>query len=156
MLQIVIDTREQTPWHFPAWIADTNIGTLQTGDYALKGDMSFAIERKSMNDFVGTISSGWERFRREISRMEAWCARVVIVEGNFSEAVFSSLPDGSMLNPCHDHNLVSPQFIMKRIACLTMMNVSVLFAGSPDAACALAVSIFRERLNMSDKGNDND
>ena len=76
MLRIVIDTREQQPWHFPRHLAAVSRGTLSAGDYALEGDRGFAIERKSLPDFVGTISSGWERFRRELERMPAGAARV--------------------------------------------------------------------------------
>ena len=52
--RIIIDTREQTPWSFPPEIP-VEIGTLKTGDYALAGDDAFAIERKSKDDFLGTI-----------------------------------------------------------------------------------------------------
>ena len=74
MLHIVIDTREQTPWHFHPEVATATRGTIKTGDYALLNDDGFAIERKSLNDFVGTIGKGWDRFCREIKRMDGWRA----------------------------------------------------------------------------------
>ena len=67
MMEIVIDSREQQPWHFSPELVRVSRGTVRTGDYCVKGDRLFAIERKSLNDFVGTISTGWERFQREIS-----------------------------------------------------------------------------------------
>ena len=60
---IIIDTREQRPWVFPAYVA-VRVDTLKQGDYALEGDDRYAIERKSLEDFIGTIFSGWERFKR--------------------------------------------------------------------------------------------
>ena len=143
-LHIVIDTREQRPWSFDPALVQATVGTLKTGDYALAGDSSFAIERKSLDDFIGTISSGWKRFQREIERMKNWPARVIIVEGNFEDCCFSTR-QGELIPPCHNHFQITPQFIAKQIAILTMMNVSVLFAGSADLAAALAYSIFRER-----------
>ena len=142
---IVIDTREQRPWSFPPNIP-VEIGTLRTGDYALKGDDHFAIERKSADDFVGTISIGWHRFVREINRMDAagFCAKVVIVECDFATFCFRT-KQGAIIPPDHEHTRCTPQFVMKRIAELTMRNVSVIFAGSADLASAVALRILIER-----------
>ena len=149
-LNITIDTREQTPWHFPEWVADTQIGTLHTGDYAISGDAGFAVERKSLSDFCGTVSSGWERFFREIDRMRDWPAKVVIVEADFESLVFNE-EDGELVGPKHEHYRLTPQFMMKRIAELTMLGVAVVFAGDREKACALATAILRER-NMEING----
>lgn len=145
-LSIVIDTREQRPWSFPAEAADVRVGTLHTGDYALVGDDAFAIERKSLDDFLGTISTGWERFLREIGRMEGagFVARVVIVESDYESCLFKE-ENGEIKAPDHRHFMLSPQFISQRIAKLTLMGVSVVFAGRADWAAGLAYSILRER-----------
>ncbi|MBO4304641.1 MAG: ERCC4 domain-containing protein [Lentisphaeria bacterium] len=145
---IVIDTREQRPWSFPPHI-ETEIGTLRTGDYALKGDDRFAIERKSADDFVGTISSGWGRFVRELNRMDEACfaAKTVIVEADFESFCFRT-ESGRILPPDHEHTRLTPQFVMKRIAQLTLRNVSVIFAGNADLASAIALSLFFERQNQ--------
>jgi ERCC4-type nuclease len=143
-LPITIDTREQTPWHFPPEQVVATVGTLKTADYAVTGDDDFAIERKSLDDFVGTIASGWDRFVKEIGRMAGWPARVVIVEGSFSELVFETR-QGEVIPPAHSHFRISPPFIMKRIGELTMLGVSVLFAENAEYASALAVAILRQR-----------
>lgn len=143
-LHITIDTREQTPWHFPPDVADTVVSTLRTGDYALVGDDGFAIERKSLDDFVGTISSGWDRFLREIDRMQDWPARVVIVEGLFSELCFD-VRQGEVIPPAHSHYRVTPQFVIRRIAELTMRGVSVLFAENCEYAAGLCAAVLRQR-----------
>jgi ERCC4-type nuclease len=90
-LSIVIDTREQAPWGWEPHLATTRVQGLAAGAYALEIDceqvkrretlaVRFAVERKSLDDFLGTISTGWERFQRELDRMELFPARVVIVE----------------------------------------------------------------------------
>jgi ERCC4-type nuclease len=146
-MHILIDTREQSPWAFEPYI-QTSTGTIRSGDYALAGDQHrFAIERKSLDDFLGTIGSGWPRFCRELQRMEAagFPARVIIVEGDYATCAFHQTPSGELIPPQHRHWLLSPQFVESRVAALTMRGVSVLFAGNSELAAALAVSIFKHR-----------
>lgn len=156
-LRIVIDSNEQTPWAWDQSDAITEIHKLVTADYALWQDcesvkgreayaVRFAIERKSLEDFLGTISAGWDRFQRELVRMEAFPARVVIVEGNFAECCFSQGEDGSVLPPPHNHPALRPVFVARRISELTMQGVSVLFAGDAQLAAGLAYRIFRRRI----------
>ena len=147
MMTVLIDTREQRPWSFPPDIA-TEIATIQTGDYALKGDeKNFAIERKSADDFIGTISVGWHRFCREINRMDAagFAAKVIIVETDFYTFCYANGVNGEIIPPDHEHTRCCPGFIMRRIAELTMRGVSVLFAGNANFASALALKILSER-----------
>lgn len=145
MLDIVIDTREQTPWSFDPGQARTFVNTLKTGDYALVGDGDFAIERKSLDDFLGTVSSGWERFLREIGRMDSFVAKVIIVEGDYESVCFVEDGENKVHPPEHNHPRLFPAFVNKRIAQLTMMGVSVIFAGNAGYASALALGIFKER-----------
>lgn len=145
MLEIIIDTREQAPWSFDPGQAVARVATLRTGDYALAGDQDcFSIERKSLDDFLGTISSGWERFQCEIERMKDFPAKVMIIEGDFAEMCFIE-NEGGLHPPEHMHYKLQPRFISKRIAQLALMGVCVLFAGNPEFASVLALQIFRER-----------
>lgn len=145
-LQIVIDTREQTPWAFDPSKVSTKIGTIKTGDYAIEGDSFFGIERKSLDDFLGTVSTGWERFLREIERMNqaAWSAKIIIVEGDYMKCFFHQT-NGELITPDTRHWRLTPQFIEKRIAELSMMGCSVLFAHNAPLAAGLAVAIFSQR-----------
>ena len=143
-LEIIIDTREQSPWHFPKWAGIASIGTLKTGDYALAGDDGFAIERKSLDDFCGTISSGWDRFLREIDRMEGWPAKVIIVEGDLSQCLYLE-KEGVTQPPEHQHYKITPGFVMKRVAELTYKGVSVLFAHNAQIASAMCVAVLKRR-----------
>jgi len=152
-LTIIIDTREQTPWSFDESMAVSRIGTLKTGDYALDGDNGFAIERKSLNDFLGTISSGWARFCKEVYRAKEsqFPAFPIIVEGSFSSVCFREDNDGNIIYPQHNHPCLQPSFVVKRIAELTLMGCEVLFAEHPDYASRLALAIFRERFETLHK-----
>ena len=159
-LHILIDSREQAPWAWDANDATTEIAGLSAGDYALASDteepkrkgqlrpVRFAIERKSLEDFLGTISSGWDRFNRELERMAAFPARVVIVEGDFSACCFATGEDGACLPPPHNHPELHPAFVARRIAELTMMGVSVLLCGNAQYAAGMAYRIFRRRAEV--------
>ena len=155
MLRIIIDTREQLPLHFEPWDAETSIGTLRQGDYALHGDTQFAIERKSLEDFLGTISSGWERFLREIGRMDAhaFIAMPILIEGDFESVCFTEF-EGRTVPPRHRHHNLSPKFICKRIAELTLLGCAPLFASNAGYASALALAMFRLRSEMIKSGGD--
>jgi len=132
---ITVDTREQIPWVFPVEFATTRRAALRAGDYALLGDDNFAIERKSLDDFVGTLGTGWERFQRELQRMDGWPAKVVLVEGSML----------SIMHHDYNHPNMLPAFVCKRIAQLTMQGVAILFADNETIAAGLCWRILRER-----------
>jgi hypothetical protein len=157
-LHIVIDTREQAPWAWNPGDVTTEVRALAAGDYALAEDcervkgrqtlaVRFAVERKSLDDLLGTISVGWERFNRELTRMESFPARVIIVEGNFSECCFRP-GAGSVQPPQHNHPALTPSFVARRISELTMMGVTTLLAGDAELAAGLAYRIFRRRQDL--------
>jgi hypothetical protein len=160
-LHIIIDSREQSPWAWDQSDAVTEIHALVAGDYALAEDcervkgrealaVRFAVERKSFDDFLGTISTGWERFQRELTRMESFPARVVIVEGNFAECCFSESDEG-IIPPPHNHPELRPAFVARRIAELSMQGVTVLLAGNAQLAAGLAYRVFRRRIERDVK-----
>jgi len=85
-VRVQIDSREQLPWDLSP--LQEEVGTLETGDYALSGDGLrdlIRIERKSLVDLVGVVGVGRDRFEREIDRLQAFPVRVLIVEANWSD-----------------------------------------------------------------------
>ena len=159
-LQICIDKREQAPWSWEPCDAVCTFVSLVAGDYALLSDtesvrgrdtlaVRFAVERKSFDDFLGTISTGWERFLREIDRMQSFPARVVIVEGDLKTACFSERA-GEIIPPQHSHPMLLPTFVSRRVAELTMMGVSVLFCGEAGMAAGMAYRIFLRRMELEE------
>ena len=149
---IIIDTREQRPWAFPPY-AVTRVATLKQGDYALEGDERFAIERKSLDDFIGTVFSGWDRFRRELERMARadFAAKVIIVEADFHQLCFSVAEDGRLIAPEHRHYNVTPQAVMSRIAELAFMGVTCLFCRDAGHAAMMAYFLLMKRLEELEK-----
>lgn len=142
IIPIVIDKAEQRPWSFPAEYASVERLHLKTGDYALKNDHGFAIERKSIDDLVGTLSSGAERFDRELTRMLTFPERIIIVEGSWS----------NILGFEYEHPRVEPQYIRSELCRLTMQGVHIMFADNPHYAAYLAWGIINARWDMIEHG----
>lgn len=83
-LTIKIDSREQRPYEFK----NTEVGTLQTGDYSIQGLENYiAIERKELNDLIGCLTTGRERFKRELYRGRALEYFALVVEASLSDIV---------------------------------------------------------------------
>lgn len=90
--KVVIDTREQAPFHFlncdPWSIVPTVEQALPTGDYSIAGhESSVTIERKSISDFLGSISADRDRFEREFERMAEMKFAAVAIEGQLSDVL---------------------------------------------------------------------
>lgn len=140
--RIVIDTREQLPWNFAP--NRTVRAALGQGDYSLEGLQHFvAIERKSINDLVGSLTAGRDRFKRELLRMRSlvahpWilveCTLDDIAERRYRSKAAPSSVVGSMVS-----------FAMK-------YKIQLLFASSRQLAMAASLRILccAERLYEED------
>jgi hypothetical protein len=84
---LIIDTREQLPFKFEGINAKNE--KLEYGDYAISKNTKIAIERKNSNDFISTLSGGYERFLREINRAKLDDASiVVVVESTLNDIIY--------------------------------------------------------------------
>ena len=79
----IVDSREQTPLDLSP--LSVEVGTLQSGDYALKGCDEIRIERKSLPDLVACVGSERERFEREVERLLAFRVRILLIESTWPE-----------------------------------------------------------------------
>lgn len=89
---VIVDSREQSPFHFlniqPWSVVPLNHHGLQTGDYSLIGFQDrLTVERKSIGDFLGSITAERTRFEREFERMQKMEFAAVVVEGQLSEVL---------------------------------------------------------------------
>ena len=84
---------------FRPLIVPTEIATLKTGDYSVKGlDHLITVERKSLADCFSTLAGGRERFEAEHQRMAEMKAAFVIVEADWA-TILNHPPYPSRLNP---------------------------------------------------------
>lgn len=90
-MRIIVDTREQLPL-FPGIKQ-----TLIVGDYTTKLlHGKFHVERKSLQDLYGTLTSGNQRFKRALFRA-AWhhISIVVYIEGTYDAFINKRFPKGN-------------------------------------------------------------
>jgi len=85
-LAIVVDSREQAPYDF----ARFNVGVvrvgLRTGDYSLPGmETLVAVERKALDDLIGCLTVGRDRFERELDRARGMACFAVVVEASMED-----------------------------------------------------------------------
>lgn len=95
-LTVLRDNREKKPYDFEGLPVEVEDVTLSTGDYALaelcdhdeENDTyhpTYAVERKSADDFLGSITSGRDRFLREIKRAGDWDEPLeVVIEASYT------------------------------------------------------------------------
>jgi len=102
---IAVDTREQMPWSFQGIVlgqkqivVKQQRQTMQTGDYSIVGrEDEIVIERKSVSDFLSSITTGNARFCREHERMAA------IVDGGIDGGGFACVVvEGDLAKICDD------------------------------------------------------
>lgn len=83
-IPVVVDTREQLPYGFDPRLFVVTSAALASGDYSLAGSEGrIAIERKSLSDFIGSITTGRARFFRELERLARLEFAAVVVEADF-------------------------------------------------------------------------
>lgn len=83
-IRILADSREQLPYRFDGAVTSK----LDVGDYSIAGaEHLVSIERKSLDDLVGSLSRGRERFERELYRMRALDYGCLVVEASLQDIV---------------------------------------------------------------------
>jgi DNA excision repair protein ERCC-4 len=85
---VIQDTREQCPLVIEAYPVE--IATLPVGDYGVKGfsdwnNPAFIVERKSLGDLVGSLTSGHDRFMREIEGLRRFRFAAILVEADWAD-----------------------------------------------------------------------
>jgi hypothetical protein len=135
--KIIIDTREQDA--LP--LKNSYIDTLKFGDYALAGalDKGVRIERKNLNDFVGSFGKNIERLKREMQRAkEAGGYLIVLVEKDIKKAL--AFDDQYETR----YTKVSPDHVFKNVRdCLAEFdNLQFLFVDGRKEAARVLIKLF--------------
>jgi hypothetical protein len=89
-LKILVDTREQKPLTFPK----SEELKLDFGDYTVGGkDYNYTyVDRKAEQDFKGTLSGGFKRFKRELQRVKDFDSYLfIVVESNMAKIYKNNL-----------------------------------------------------------------
>lgn len=152
-MTIIVDTREVNPWRFDPRFAPANKGKyynnvtvvrgkLSTGDYSLSGhEDKIAIERKgSLTELVGNLTSGRERFERELTRSLSFSHFYVVIEDDFPR----------LMAKCYRSQMDAHAAVQSVAALSQRYNVPFLFAGNRMAAEYLTWSLLYQFLRHAD------
>ena len=128
---VVIDTREQRPYHFEQSV----VLTLGTGDYSLLGmEDRVAIERKSKSDAYSSLGVGRERFQRELVRLAGYDYGAIVIEASLED--FLVAPQFSGLKP--------KAALCSLLAWSVRYGVHVFFAGDRRHGNALTAQLLEK------------
>jgi len=84
-ITIKIDSREQQPYKFEN---SSEVGAIPIGDYSICGlENHIAIERKELNDLIGCLTNGRERFEKELFKGKALDYFALVIEASLSDLV---------------------------------------------------------------------
>ena len=93
-MKIKVDSREQEPLPFVVGGNVSNVSTigLPFGDYWCEledgTEIPIVFERKSIQDLYGTLTSGHDRFKRELERAKRVdCQLFLIIEGSLTQVL---------------------------------------------------------------------
>lgn len=136
---IKVDSREQRPLKFKNFTIE--VEKLDFGDYTLSNQEvcgNIYIERKSLNDFIGTMSKGYDRFKNELCRSQkAESYMVVVIEAPFKYALnYDKIPLFSKIK-------ATPDFIFHRLRSLMQEydNLQFLFVNSREESSRIIEKI---------------
>lgn len=135
-MRILQDTREQYPLKFDIPLT---VQKLACGDYCPNNEFfcDLFIERKSLQDLAGTLTSGLERFEREIERaVNLGFYLVVLVECRYSDLENYS-PSNSFSRQ------ITGAYLLNKIRKLMNNNIQFLFSSTRARSSELVEKIFR-------------
>lgn len=132
-ISVVVDTREQLPYAFDPRLFEVTSAALTSGDYSLIGaEGRIAIERKSLSDFIGSITTGRDRFFRELERLARLEFAAVVVESDFR-----ALCSGAY------RSKADPASVVGTALAITARFAPVLFAGDRAGGQRMTAGLLR-------------
>lgn len=137
-MKIIQDSREQCPYSFagPRYAGVTvEVGTLTTGDYSIAGfEDAIALERKSIDDLVSSLSTGRARFEKELSRARGYDVFAIIAECTMQDVAEHRY-----------RSQMQPHAVLQSLFCFQVRySVPVIWAGSREGGEYTAFSILQK------------
>lgn len=152
-LSIQIDTREQLPlWDVIEYSSGINNiisgKKLYAGDYLLTVDNRRVLfERKSIADFISTMSSGFYRFRRELDRTKDNGDDLIII---VEEEIHTCL-DFKNHRRAYSNTRITPEFVFRNVRDIIQKhdNVQFLFVKGRERMKDVMTNIARNIINYN-------
>lgn len=127
----ICDTREQRPWSFSEDVDVIRKG-LPVGDYSCEGfETRIALERKSIEDAVRSVTWDRARFFRELEKLSKYDFREIVLECEMADVA----------NHAYE-SMAHPSSILGSFDSIALhFKIPVFYAGSPEMAAKHAESI---------------
>lgn len=140
MTTLIIDTREPWPHPWEKHIPEAHFirDGMETGDICLAGNRGIVVERKTVSDFLGSITAGRERFEGELKRSRYLDHFAIVVEG-------------SMIDVADNRGGLTLESLFGTVAAFSRRWCNVHFAGNERGAARLAWSILSQPANEANK-----
>lgn len=140
MIPILIDTREPWPHPWAKHLPEAQFVQqgLETGDIALAGNPAIVVERKTVSDFLATITAGRDRFKNELKRARELQQFHIIVEG-------------SMIDCVNNRGGMTMASLIGTVAAISRRNCPIHFACTERYAAQLAFAILTQPYNEANK-----
>lgn len=138
---IMVDTREQKPLSFSKY--SVQVQKLNFGDYCFMDDFltgNVYIERKSLNDFIGTFGGDIERFSKELQRAKAVNHYLVVLV----ESTISNCMNYFRFPRFKRQKTANPNFVFHNVRHIMQNynNIQFLFVNGRDHASLMCEKIF--------------
>jgi ERCC4-type nuclease len=136
---LVQDSREQLGYQ-DLFESPCLIQGLPTGDYSILGaEHLIAIERKSLADFLGSITTGRERFEKELARGRALSCFHLVIEGRLDEIAAG--------NYGHAVSKVNPTSVFETLTAFSIRyNLPIWFVGNRQIGARTTESLLKKWL----------
>lgn len=140
---IVVDSNEYSggrAWTFPGYT--THVSTLiKAGcDYSIRGQVGIiGVERKSFSDYVRCLGGDWNRFCRQMAKLQKNRFHCIIVEGNLDDKI-------------PHYSRMTQSAVTRQTARVTSYGIPVLFASTAYKASRLCVDYMTEALKRIREG----
>jgi DNA excision repair protein ERCC-4 len=86
----IVDTREPPDCAWRLGLPTVR-AKLDSGDYSFRGaEHTVAIERKTLSDWIGSLTFGRARFEREMDRLASYARAVIVVEATLDQILHAN------------------------------------------------------------------
>jgi DNA excision repair protein ERCC-4 len=124
-LIIIQDSREQQPLHFTRYPSE--VAGLVTGDYSVRGfESDFAIERKSLDDLLQSITTERHRFMREVDRLRGYDFARLLIIGTEAQVMARAY-----------RSRMEPRAVLASLLGIEARGLPVCWARSPEVAASM-------------------
>ncbi len=175
---VIQDTREQEGWFFTPYdrCEGMEIGTLQTGDYTLKGyEEVVCVERKASPSEIATnLGKKKQTFYNEIERMRDFPFRYIILEFSASDLINyplslldekdrevwarhcrgESLPNYKRFQVVKNTKITGKYLLKALLEIGIKYEVQILFADNKKNAFTICNSIFKRLAELFDERSE--